>query len=413
MVLTLYSTTAYYRDDQGQETGFEYELVKAFAKDHGLEVEFLVKESMGELIEELELGKAHMAAAGLTITKERKKFLEFSKPYKKVHQLVVCGENKSVRKIEDLKKLKLLVQKDSSHEESLKKAKAKVEGFNYQVIEDSSQGILEELWNNRELCTLVDSNILAVHRRYFPELRVVFEFPKEDELAWVIQENEKELLSDVNDWLDKSGKASLAELDNKYYGHLKNFDYYDTRKFLERIEERLPQYKEYFKEAAKSVGLPWRFLAAVSYQESQWDAAAVSATGVRGLMMLTQATAKEVGVKKRTDPKQSILGGARYLRRQLDRLPSYIQSQDRRWFALASYNVGYYHLRDAMALSVLENKDPGLWVHLKQVLPLLSKRRYYKNLRYGYARGLEPVIYVTRIRSYYELLQSFKSRKKD
>jgi membrane-bound lytic murein transglycosylase F len=406
-VLTLYSTTSYYQGDKGEDSGFEYELVNMFAKDQGLELELIVVDTIDELIKDLKSGRAHLGAAGLTITKERQKGLSFSSPYQSVKQQVVCGEKHYVKKLKDLSKLKLVVNTGTSYEETLKKVKEEHPEINYKSLKDSSsQGVLEQIWNNRKLCTLVDSNILAVHRRYFPELRVVYEFKDQSELAWAFPPKSEKLINKVNEWLEDKRKVTLKNLKNKYYGHLKDFDYYDTKKFLERIETRLPQYKEYFKEASKNSGLPWLFLAAVSYQESQWDKKAVSPTGVRGLMMLTQNTAKEVGVKKRTDPEQSIKGGARYLRRQLERLPQYIRWEDRKWFALASYNLGFYHLRDGMALTVLQNKDPGSWAHLKEVLPLLSKRKYYKNLRYGYARGLEPVIYVTRIRNYYELLQS-------
>ncbi|MCR9204078.1 MAG: membrane-bound lytic murein transglycosylase MltF [Halobacteriovoraceae bacterium] len=403
---TLYSTTSYYKDDLGKESGFEYELVKGFAASAKLDVEFELYHSMDELLEDLKLGKINMAAAGLTITEERKKSLVFSTPYLSVSEQVVCGKRKVIKKKSKLENLKLVVLNGSSHEGTLLGLKKDLPKLDYKALDDSSEGVLEELWKNRELCTVVDSNILAVHRRYFPELRVVFEFSEQSKLAWAFGKESGELKEKADQWIAEKEKTFLANLKNKYYGHLKDFDYYDTKKFLERMETRLPQYKKYFKEAAKSSALPWDFLAAVSYQESQWNEKAVSPTGVRGLMMLTQATAKEVGVKKRTDPEQSIKGGARYLRKQLDRLPEYIRFEDRRWFALASYNVGYYHLRDGMALSVLQNKDPGSWAHLKRILPLLTKKKYYKNLRYGYARGLEPVIYVKRIRNYLQLLKS-------
>ncbi|MEO0337508.1 MAG: membrane-bound lytic murein transglycosylase MltF, partial [Pseudomonadota bacterium] len=275
------------------------------------------------------------------------------------------------------------------------------------VAEDvTSESILEKIWEDRDKCTVIDSNILQVHRRYFPELQVVYEMPEKHSLAWAIHPVNPELEGKVNSWLKEGGKERLNQLVSKYYGHTREFDYYDTKKYLERIETRLPKYKRWFQEAASKHGLSWKFLAAVSYQESQWKEDAVSYTGVRGLMMLTKATAKEMGIEDRTDPKQSIMGGAKYLRSLIDRIPSYVPEAQKKWYGLASYNVGYYHLRDAVALAVLQNKNPTHWVGVKEVLPLLSQRKYFKNLRYGYARGLEPVIYVTRIRNYHDILNN-------
>jgi membrane-bound lytic murein transglycosylase F len=121
-------------------------------------------------------------------------------------------------------------------------------------------------------------------------------------------------------------------------------------------------------------------------------------------MMLTRTTAKEMKIKNRNDPKQSIMGGAKYLKKLMNRIPHYIPDSQKKWMALAAYNIGYYHLRDALGLTVVRNKNPLMWYDVRNILPLLSQRKHFKNLKYGYARGLEPVIYVSRIRNYHDLL---------
>jgi membrane-bound lytic murein transglycosylase F len=121
-------------------------------------------------------------------------------------------------------------------------------------------------------------------------------------------------------------------------------------------------------------------------------------------MMLTQATAKQMAVTDRLDAAQSIQGGARYLARMIERVPETVHGEDRLWFALAAYNVGFGHLRDARTLAKQLGKNPNRWVDLKEVLPLLSQKKYYKKLKYGYARGNEPVRYVQRIKDYQQVL---------
>ncbi|HEY5648079.1 MAG TPA: transglycosylase SLT domain-containing protein, partial [Nitrospiria bacterium] len=116
-------------------------------------------------------------------------------------------------------------------------------------------------------------------------------------------------------------------------------------------------------------------------------------------------TAKEVGVSNRLDPEQSVRGGAKYLDNIRRRLPEEMAEPDRTWIALAAYNVGMGHVRDARELARRLKKDPDQWSSLSEVLPLLSQKKYYKTLKHGYARGREPVLYVNRIRNYRDILE--------
>jgi membrane-bound lytic murein transglycosylase F len=166
----------------------------------------------------------------------------------------------------------------------------------------------------------------------------------------------------------------------------------------------LPQYQYYFQLAAMLYDIDWRLLAAIGYQESHWSASAVSAYGVEGIMMLTNDTADFLDVKDRTDPKQSIDGGARYFKQRLNLISDNIPEPDRTWFALASYNVGIGHLEDARQLTIQQGGNPDKWMDVKQRLPLLMEEKWHQQTKYGYARGKEPVQYVENIRSYYDLL---------
>ncbi|MBT8143474.1 MAG: transglycosylase SLT domain-containing protein, partial [Gammaproteobacteria bacterium] len=198
---------------------------------------------------------------------------------------------------------------------------------------------------------------------------------------------------------------------DKYYGYRGEFDYVGTRRFLRHVESRLPQYQEMFDEAAERVDVDWKLLAAVGYQESHWNPDAVSPTGVRGLMMLTRATAGQLGIENRRDPEASISGGARYLVRVRSKIPERIPEPDRTYMALAAYNVGFGHLEDARVLTQRFGKDPDLWKDVREHLPLLAQRKYYTTVRRGYARGWEPVLYVDNIRRYYDLLQWYFSER--
>ncbi len=178
-------------------------------------------------------------------------------------------------------------------------------------------------------------------------------------------------------------------------------------RFQRHIETRLPQYRRQFEDVAKAYNISWTLLAAQAYQESRWDPHAVSPTGVRGLMMLTRDTASSLGIQNRTDPTKSIVGGAQYFRKLEKRLPRHIGKADRISIALAAYNVGMGHIKDAQHLARRMGKNPHSWDDLKTMLPLLTQKSYYETLRYGYARGWEPVQYVKRIRAYHSLLEQY------
>ena len=251
----------------------------------------------------------------------------------------------------------------------------------------------------------MDSTIAAINQRYFPELRVLFDLGEKDSIAWVLPLDAGTLRTSATEWFNfYQRNGHLDSLQERYFGHVELFDYVDTAAFKRRIAKRYPRYRPLFKAAAEQYGLSEYLLAAQAYQESHWNPRARSPTGVRGIMMLTLPTAKAMGVTSRLNAEQNIFGGARYLAKLKKQLSKTIKEPDLTWFALAAYNVGLGHLRDAQSLAQRMQKNPLLWHDLKEILPLLSDPTFYKSLKYGYARGWEPVRYVQQVREYEHIL---------
>jgi membrane-bound lytic murein transglycosylase F len=196
----------------------------------------------------------------------------------------------------------------------------------------------------------------------------------------------------------------LASILGTYYGDVDRFDYIQARVFIDDIESRLPQYRQWFREAADQIGVDWRLLAAVGYQESHWVPTATSPTGVRGLMMLTEDTARALGVTDRLDPREAIFGGAQYFLLVRNQIPARIPEPDRTWMTLAAYNVGLGHLEDARILTQMHGRNPDSWNDVRDHLPLLTQTKWYTQVKRGYARGWEPVRFVENIRSYMDIL---------
>lgn len=414
VVITRNSPTTYFHE--GEEIrGLEYELVQQFAEELGVEVKYVIPESFDQIIPAIKKGEAHFAAAGLGITKPRQLSVRFTPSYQTViSQLVYKGGNRRPRQIDETNGGALEVVAGSSHEEQLRKLKK-----TYPDLQWTAQRSVE----SAELLTLVkeglidytiaDSNEVALSRRFHPELKVAFDLGEERKLAWAFPHAEDSSLYraavDYFRRIEKDG--SLEQMVERYYGYVEKLGFVDKRTFVRHMAQRLPPLVPLFKQAAQENGVDWKLLAAIGYQESHWNPEAVSPTGVRGVMMLTSATAKQMGVDDRTDTEQSIMGGARYLVRMEQKIPDRIQEPDRTWLALAGYNVGFGHLEDARILTQRGGGDPDKWADVKRHLPLLSKKKYYKTVKHGFARGGEPVHYVDNIRNYYDLLVWHNNRE--
>lgn len=188
--------------------------------------------------------------------------------------------------------------------------------------------------------------------------------------------------------------------------NLNSLDRNDISRFFKSIHHTLPLYIKSFKTSATKNKLPWQLIASVAYQESHWDAEAMSFTGVRGLMQLTTETADHMEIEDRSDPHQSIQGGSKYLRYLINKIPNTINSTDRIHLALAAYNIGFGHLRDAQKLAEQLGRNPNSWKELKEVLPLLADNSFSQNLEFGSARGYETVEFVDRVNSFYDLMKA-------
>ena len=181
--------------------------------------------------------------------------------------------------------------------------------------------------------------------------------------------------------------------------------------FLKRTEERLPQFEDSFKKSSENLDVHWTLIAAISYQESHWNPKAISDTGVRGMMMLTQKTAKEMGIKKRTNAEQSILGGANYFQKNLSRLPEEMPKLDKIWMALASYNLGFVNITLARERTIERGGNPNLWSDVSVYLNEILIERY-ANETNEFEKHVQALEYVQRIQLYYQTL-SILNREKE
>jgi membrane-bound lytic murein transglycosylase F len=407
-VVTRNAPTTYYIGPEGP-VGPEYELVKGFAEYLGVDLEIQTLDNITQVLPAVASGRAHMAAAGLTVAPAKLEQLAFGPEYRRVTQQLVYRQGTPMpRTLEQTYGRRIEVPADSSFVDTLETLRLAAPGLTW--LENpvlDVQELLAQVSAGEIDLTLADSTAVLINRYFHPDIRVAFDVGEPRPVAWAFRTAQHDLslvTAAERYFAEPFMEHRLASIADRYYGHTERFDYVGTRTFLQHIETRLPSYRAYFEEAAVEQGFDWRLLATLSYQESHWNPQAVSPTGVRGLMMLTQRTAEAMGVSDREDPEQSIRGGAQYLRKVADRIPDRIPEPDRTWMALAAYNVGSGHLEDARRITQMRGFDPDRWAHVRESLPLLTQERWYRETRYGYARGWEPVRFVDNIRRYYEVM---------
>lgn len=405
---TVYGAATFYNGAEGPQ-GFEYELLAGFADFLGVTLDLYPFYSYDVMLEQLEDGNLDIVATGDAITPLLTKRFDYGPAYQHVEQLLIyqAGTTRP-RDLEQLDKPIITVSGSSQTQllkERLNLPPTLQPSQRLITTDDSdSEELLQQVADGSIAYTVADSNRLALQRRRHPNLAVALTLQENMPMAWALPLNQ-----------DDSVKAALIEyfgtvhqsgwftvLEDKYFGHIRQFDYVDSRAFNASAETVLNEYKPLFQKYSGE--LDWRLIAAMSYQESHWEPEAVSRTGVRGLMMLTMDTASDWNVDDRTDPEQSIRGGSRYFASLLSRIPARISEPDRTWMAMAAYNVGMGHLEDARVLTQRQGGNPDLWVDVKRRLPQLRQKKYYRTTKYGYARGDEALQYVENIRRYYDSL---------
>ncbi|MEX2495801.1 MAG: membrane-bound lytic murein transglycosylase MltF [Woeseia sp.] len=407
-VVTRNTPTTYFISGDGP-AGPEFDLVKGFADELGVTLVIETVDSVSEVMPRLLSGKVHLAAAGLSLTDTRRNFLSFSHPYNAVdmHLIYKLGTGRP-RSIEQAAGRSIEVVAGSSHSDMLASLSEIYPGLQWSENGDVEVADLLAKVASGELdFTVADSTDFNIQRHFYPELRVALDLEIAGPIAWAFRQDDGDsLLRRADDYLIEARREGvLAQVHDRYYGHTEKFDYVGTRAFVRHFDSRLPLFRKTFEEAGQAHGVDWRLLAAIGYQESHWRPQAVSPTGVRGIMMLTQATADYLDIEDRVDPESSIFGGAEFYARQTQRVPDTVEEPDRTWMALAAYNVGFNHLLDARQIVEWQGGDPDTWVDVSKTLPLLAKKRWYSRVKYGYARGWEPVLYVNNIRNYYNILR--------
>ena len=393
-----------YRDEV---MGFEYDLVKAFSDYMGVRLNIKIAENWERMIPALKKGSGALIAAGIAITPKRQKQVAFSDGYMEIQQHIISHRNGAkIKKIEDLSGKTIHVRKATSYQERLEALQKQGIEVNIEFHKDLPTEELIQRVADREIeFTIADSNIALLNQRHYPGAKMASPINEKQHLGWAVHPQAHELLAKINSFF-KTIKANgkFEEIYNIYYGDVGEFDYVDLRAFHQGIKTKLSRYSPFIKAVAKRHGFDWRLIAAQIYQESHLNPWAKSQAGAKGLMQLLPSTARSMGVQDLYNPVENINAGVQHLKYLYDQFDG-AKDEDRLLIALAAYNVGQGHIEDARNLALKMNLNPDSWESLSKTLPLLRHRKYYKNAKYGYCQGNEPVTYIKQIMIYFDILK--------
>jgi len=405
---TLNLPTTYYFGAQGPE-GIEYQLARGFADSLGVRLAMTPYPGKSELLEALRSGEVDLAAAQLTYRGRWRLFALPSRNYDQVNQLVVHARGTvAPAKARDLVGRRIVVMAESPQVDVLESLRQGVApDIQWQELAaDAINRPLDVIAAGEADLTIVDAPEFRFIAQAYPEVLSGFELDHTRPVQWLVRRRSNALRAAIDAYLGTDevsrqvAAAAVAPLEQS-----PRMQFEMARSFRNHIESRLPLLRPWFEEAGRETGLDWRLLAAIGYQESQWDRDARSFNGALGVMMLMPATAVSVGVMDPFDPRENIHGGARYFLEVRAKIPPRIAEPDRTSMALASYNVGYGHLEDARVLTQMRGGNPDKWEDVRRNLPLLAQEGWYLQVKRGFARGWEPVQFERRVRQYLSVLE--------
>ncbi|MEM7358967.1 MAG: transglycosylase SLT domain-containing protein [Pseudomonadota bacterium] len=383
-----------------QHYGFEYELLATFAERMGLELKLEVV-PFAELFSLLESGAGDIAVGGIL---DNAYVQRVSQPtiswYQAKTTVVYKRGTKRPKNLEEL------------GQETVR-ASARyygIEGFEELNLADDHRTeyeLLTSVANGTDRFALSTNYRARNAKHYLPELNRSFILPNKVGLVWALPKlHDTELLSALNVFLQAAVDEKLTtQLADAYFALPKRLSTYDALSIQKKIETVLPKYEYAFRKAARKGGIDWFMLAALSYQESKWSNSARSPTGVRGIMQLTQETAKFLGVDDRMDMTQSIDAAARYIGQLRDRLPERIKEPERTWFAVAAYNVGFKHVMNAYRKARELGLDRTKWQTISDLMPELYGKPF--------SNGVQAVNYVERVQIFTDILRFYDLHQRD
>lgn len=422
VVLTENSSTSYYLY-KGQPMGFDYELLKKFADDLGVELKVKIIDDLNKMFDLLNEGEGDMIACNLTMTRDRREFMSFSDPLLETRQVLVQKkpdgwESMSKRDLEpvlvrsalELGGKTVYVHEFSSFYQRLKNLQDEIgEEIDIRLASGDvdSETLIKMVADGLIDYTIADENVAMLNQTYYPQLdvRTSISFPQQ--IAVGLRQNSDSLRTMFNLWMNREQiKRRKAFLYDKYFRSVKDQKSRVFSEFSSLEGKRISPYDEHIRRISEKIGWDWRLLAALIYQESRFNPDARSWAGAFGLMQIMPRTGERFGIDSTQTEVDNLEAGAKYIQFLEGFWEDKIEDpEERRKFVLASYNVGPGHVLDAQRIADHLKLDRYKWDNnVADCLLLKTQPKYYQleGVKHGYCRGEQPYAYVKHILTHYD-----------
>ena len=420
VLLTENSSISYYLY-RGQAMGFDYEMVREFARANDLELEVRVLEDLNDMFQLLNEGKGDLIACNLAITDDRQGLVDFTMPLAETRQVLVQQnptepEDSLIDECHELDGRELFVHRYSSFYENIVKREAS-DSSGVEIIEASgnidSEQMIRLVAEGQIDLTLADENMAMLNATYYDNIDISMHVSDGEQIAWAVRKDSDSLLLALNEWIEnRSTKRRLAYTYQKYFVARKDQQARVQSPFSSLSGKQISEFDNTIQEYSSELRWDWKLLAAMIYQESRFNPEARSWAGAFGLMQLMPNTAKRFGIDTTHTRERNIRAGVAYLKYLDNFWRNRIHDpQERVKFILASYNVGPGHVQDAQRIAQHVGKNPYVWDNnVSDCLLLKSEQKYLalEGVKHGYCRGKEPVQYVRNVISQYSMYQSME-----
>ncbi len=403
---------------KGRKMGFEYEILKEFANDLGVEIEIKLIRNLEEVVERMNKGEADIVACNIAATGSMKKQLLLSHPILRSQQVLVQRKPSNYAKLSaeqlwrklihdptQLANKTVHVRKFSNHyvrlqnlqEEMGEKIKIKSEEgtiSNEELIELVSDGIIDY--------TITEQHIARINQLFYDNLDISTPISVKQPITFGLTKSHPLLLSRLNKWLDRfMAKQSFGYIKRKYFEISKP----RSAEFMSEAKSgQLSTFDDAFKRAAKQYDFDWRLLASISYHESRFNPYIKGLGGAYGLMQFMPRVGPKYGVYPNSPPEVQIQGAMKMIDKMMTSWNAVPDKSQREKFTLASYNCGRSHVEDAQRLAKKYGLNHLKWDDNVEVMMLnLTKSQYYRDpvVKYGALRGTRTYSYVRAIYSRY------------
>lgn len=419
-VVTLYGPTSYF-DYRGEPMGIDYENVRRFAEEEGMELEVSVVTNMQELISKLKNGEAHLAAYPVPFISEYKENILHCGPVEVSNQVLVQRKNDTI--ITDVTELvgkDIYVEKDSKYYYRILNLNDEI-GGGINVIPIVSDTIDSEDWlrmvrDGNIPFTVVDSQIATLYKNAFPELELSLKLSSEQAASWAVACGLDSLAAKIDRWENQTHTSEFVkDIYKRYYDKTSSDSFDSNLSYFRKLNlspgKNVSNYDLFFKKYAGVSGYDWRLLAAIAYCESRFNPDVESRFGAYGLMQVMPSSALAVGVDSNNlrNPESNVLAAAKIISTMDKALKNKVDDPlERMKFVIASYNSGLGHVYDSIALAKKHGLDPQKWTGNVSISALMKSRPEYYNdpvVKNGYFRGRETVDFVDHVMTIYNYLQ--------